>query len=321
MTNALIDSWRQYLASPVAGMHSVGDTHPLHFFVGKTEADRPRVVIRSDERPPILNLSDAVLIDRFQDQSGRWNLSFTVQDGKFDEVFLRLADDLHARSAAAANQTIALDRVRNGLEQWRRLLQVRPSGLLSMEELRGLIGELWLVLEWFGRDRPVDAAVAGWLGPLGLPQDFWYPDDGYYEAKTIGPSTSRVKITSEFQLDADDLNLLVLVVGSVAESSPGAVNLPVLYSRVETRLNDVGASADPLAERFQRLGVNLEASFYRDSWFSFLQVSSYAVDSEFPCIRASTLGTGISRVKYQIDLADIRAFQRTTTEVSVSSWS
>ena len=313
--SSLIGAWRKYLSSSAAGLHLVDSLHPLQFYIGRTDLGLPRVVIRSTAMPRMLTLSEVVLVERFQDESGKWNFSFTLQDSEFAEVFLRLADDMHARSAEAMNERVAIDRVSVVIDEWRRLLKARPSGVLSMEELRGLIGELWLILYYFSKDRSLDAAIEGWLGPLGLPQDFWYADDGYSEAKSIGPSTTRIKIASERQLDASDLDLIVLLVGNTDEQSSGAVNLPTLTVRVQAAIADSAGTDGHFQERLTRLGVDLRHALYQETWFVVSQVTHYDVRADFPAIRASSLTPGIDRVSYQIDLAAIDEFIHLSTEV------
>jgi hypothetical protein len=311
----LIATWRGYMAGSAAGLHLADARHPLQLFIGTTDQGAPRVVIRTGARPTKPNLSNVVLVERYEDKGGKWNLSFTLQDRKFDEVFLRLADDVHARSAAAPNEQAALDRVGVVFDEWRRLLKPRASGLLSMEELRGLVGELWLILNEFSRTRSIEAAIEGWLGPMGLPQDFWYDGDGFREAKAIGPSTTRVKISSEHQLDEDDLDLIVLQIANTDEQTVGAVNLPAMVGRASTALSDVGASADALQERLARLGVDVTEAFYQDTWFVVTRMTNYGVDGGFPRIMASTLPTGVTRVIYEIELVAIEEFKRSETEV------
>ena len=314
--SSLINCWREHLASTAAGLHLFDTGHPLQFFIGKTEAGRPRLVIRSSAKPPMVTLSDVVLVERFEDQSGKWNFSFTIQDQKFDEVFLRLADDMHGRSSEAPNERVGIDRVGVVIDEWRRLLKARPPGVLSMEELRGLIGELWLVIYEFGKNRSLSASIEGWLGPMGLPQDFWYAEDGYHEAKSIGPASTRIKISSESQLDADDLELLVILVGNTDEQTPSAINLPTLATRVLGALSEVAVSPDHFHERLTRLGVDLAEPFYHDTWFVVSRVTSYEVSESFPAIRASSLALGLDRVRYQIDLGTIEDFKRSTIEVT-----
>ena len=126
----LIANWRVYMAGRTAGLHLADAGHPLQLFIGTTDLGAPRVVIRTDGRPTKPTLSNVVLVERYEDKGGKWNLSFTLQDRKFDEVFLRLADDVHARSATAPNEQAALDKVGVVFDEWRRLLEasrVRPS--------------------------------------------------------------------------------------------------------------------------------------------------------------------------------------------------
>lgn len=311
----LLSTWREHLHAAAAGLHLVDSDHPLQVFVGCNDAGAPRMVLRGSSRPTKPTLSDVVLVERYEDGSGKWNLSFTLQHRKFEEVFLRLADDLHARSSPSPNEQTAWDKVGVVFDEWRRLLKPRPSGLLTMEELRGLIGELWLVQNEFAASHGIAGAIEGWLGPMGLPQDFWFEDYGYCEAKAIGPATTRVRISSEHQLDEDELVLSVIRIGNTDESGVGSVNLPVLVTRVRGLLAEEGEPADALDERLSRLGVDLAEPFYSDTWFVVSTVTNYDVNAAFPRIIASTLPTGVTRVTYQIDLADIEPFEQAGTVI------
>jgi Putative PD-(D/E)XK family member, (DUF4420) len=306
----LLETWRSHLNSGETGLHLADSDHPLQIFIGSTDSGAPRMVLRTATKPTKPTLSNVVLVERYEDNGGKWNLSFTLQDRKFDEVFLRLADDLHDRSSTLPNERTALDRVGIVLDEWRRLLKPRPSGLLTMEELRGLVGELWLVLNEFSETRSVAAAIEGWLGPMGLPQDFWYEGDGYREAKAIGPSTTRVHISSEHQLNEDELDLMILRIANTGEDTLGSFNLPTQVSRIKSALSEIGAPSDPLDERLSRLGVNLTEPFYLDTWFVMIGGTEYDVRSEFPRIIATSLPTGVSRVTYQIELVDIEPFKQ-----------
>lgn len=305
----LIDVWREYLTSSEHGLHLADAGHPLEIFVGTTEAGVARMVIRSEAKPPRPQLSDVVLVERRQDQGNKWNLVFTLQDRKFDEVLLRLADDVHARSAGALSEAAALDRVGVVIGEWRRLLTARPTKRLSMEELRGLIGELWLLLNRFTADHGLAGAVEGWLGPMGLPQDFFFAPDTYHEVKAIGPGTVRLKVSSEHQLDLEAMQLLVLRISNSDEGAVGALNLVQLVDRARSGLASSGDSTEGFEQRLSRLGVDLTDTFYEDTHFVVSRVSSYAVAPDFPALRASQIPQGLSRVRYQIELSAIEQFR------------
>lgn len=313
---SLIEGWRLQLASQSHGLHLADPMHPLEIYVGSTDAGAARFVIRSKSKATKPALSDIVLVERHVDSSHRWNLVFTLQDRKFLEVFLRLVDDCHARSAAAPNEAVALDLIGSVIDEWRRLMKPRRMGRLSMDELRGLVGEMWLMVNRFSSNRSTEATVLGWLGPLGLPQDFWYPEDGFHEAKSAGPSATRIRVTSEQQLDPPDLELLVLRVANVDDQAEGAVNLIKLVNKVRAGLTGESVNHAILDDRLASLGVDLSDPFYRDTWFLVSSVTSYAVTDGFPALRASDLPDGISRVKYQLTLSNLADFIEEVTEVA-----
>lgn len=310
-----VAKWRQQLAAQISGLHLVSAQHPLQLFTGCSDAGEARLVIRAKSKPPKPALANVVTVERFEDQAGTWNLSLSLQDKRFLEVFLRLTDDLHGRTASANSEASALRLLGDVIDEWRRLLTPRAAGLLSMEELRGLIGELALVMRRFSETRTVEAAIEGWLGPLGLPQDFWYETSGFHESKAIGPSVTAVKISSAHQLDEIGLELIVLRVSNASEQDAAATNLVDLVDRVVDGLSD-GASRAPLDDRLARLGVDLDNSFYRETHFVITQLASYEVTPEFPAIRASALPLGLRSVTYEIELAAISDYLRSTADVS-----
>ena len=315
-SRCLADTFHELILENKSGLHLVDADHPLRFYVGRSEIGQLRVVIRSELKPRLLTLSDVVHVDRFTDESGKWNLALTVQDRKFDEVFIRLADDMHSRSAQGSDERSALVVTGTVLDEWRRLLKPRPTDVLSMDELRGLVGEVWLLLNVFTKDRPVAEALEGWLGPLGLPQDFWFKKDGYFEAKAIGPSTRIVRISSESQLDVEDLNLFVLVVANANETAPAIVNLPGLVAVIEAKLEAEGVGPEPVRDRLNRLGVDLNTGFYSDTLFVVASAARYEVTRDFPAIRASELPAGVHHVSYQVDLDSVLSFRRSILEVT-----
>lgn len=301
----LVDLWRSS-AQTVDGMHLVDPEHPLELFYGRSENGLPRFVLRTSVKPVKPHLSEVVLVERYPYGEDGWVLSLTLQDLKFEEVFFKLTDDVHARTRKSATPAMALERAISVFEEWRRLMRPKTRAQLSLDELRGLVGELWLLLNHFADEMTVSAAVEGWLGPLGLPQDFHYPSAGYSEVKSIGPATVQVRISSEHQLDAQPLRLHVLTVPTVTESTPGAITLALLVSNIQNKLLASGDSSDPLEERLKRLGVDLNDSYYGEMWFLIERFATYNVGPDFPAVRASNLPNGVNRVSYQIELVTIQ---------------
>ncbi|MFG1819511.1 PD-(D/E)XK motif protein [Kribbella sp. NPDC049174] len=304
---SFLTSWRRRLADGQLGVVLVDVDHPLEVYAGVDDFGYPLVQIRSTVKPRLPELSDLVLVSR-KESRGHWVLSLTLQDPRFAEVFLRLV--AHVVSSSRDERTpaqawVVVDAV---LDEWRRLLRARPMGVLSLEELRGLVGELWLLLNRFAAQMSIDQAIVGWLGPLNAPQDFWYQKTGFHEAKSIGPTATHVSINSASQLDEMGMELLVLQVPQVSETESGSVNLVKLVDQAMAGLNAAGAPPDEFELRLRSMGVDITHSFYADTWFRTTAVETFVVTENFPALRQSDLPEGVEHVRYKIARSSIAPF-------------
>ena len=138
-------SWLKDLVYGTSGVKLVEVDHPLEIYVGADDAGRAKLQIRTDEQPKIPPLSELVVVDRMK-MNDYWLLSLTLQDPRFNEVFVRLTSHLVDRSRATKTEAAALGALSQVFDQWRRLLQPKPVGRLSPEALRGLVvssGSCW----------------------------------------------------------------------------------------------------------------------------------------------------------------------------------
>jgi hypothetical protein len=302
-----LGAWRTRLVVGQHGVVLVDASHPLEIYVGANDSGHPLLQIRSKVKPQLPELSELVLVSR-REVDGAWILSLALQDPRFSEIFLRLTSHLVTASQNEPNETEAWRTVAKVLDAWKRLLRARPPGLLSLEELRGLVGELWILLNRFTTVMTPADALAGWLGPMGAPQDFWYETSGYHETKSVGPSSPYIKISSAEQLDRPDMELLVLHVPQAVETDSGATNLVRLVDQAENTLSAAGTSAVDLHLRLKRLGVEIEMPYYTDTWFTFTTLETFTIVPDFPAIRASELPAGVERVRYSLDRRAVAPF-------------
>lgn len=303
-------AWRADLSAGATGVQLVEIKHPLEVYVGASDAGLARVQLRTLVKPNLPVLADVVLVDRTL-MSQTWVLTLTLQDARFREVFIRLASHLVTRSRVAQTEVEGLKIVDQVIDEWRRLMTPRPTSRLSLEALRGLVGELWFLLNRhaLGEDT-FQGAVEGWLGPLGEPQDFWSADAGLREVKSVGPSASFVKISSAEQLDPESMELVVLELPQVPESTGGAVTLAALVTDALGRLSSEGCSPDAVELRLKRLGVDASDPWYAEQWFRVDSIATFDVGVGFPRVRARDLAAGVARLRYQVARASLEPFKR-----------
>lgn len=304
---AFLSDWRLRLQNGQCGVVLADAHHPLEVYLGASDVGHPLVQIRSNIKPQLPELSEHVVVSRTE-TSPHWLLTLSLQDHQFTEVFLHLVAHLISASRGDVTPQAAWLTVSGVLDEWKRLLRARPMGLLSLEELRGFVGEIWLMLNRFLPILGIDAAINGWLGPLSAPQDFWYPGSGFHEAKSIGPTATSIRISSEYQLDEPTMELVVMHVPQVVETELGATNLVLLVERVRTALADAGVRQDALTLRLSQMGVDEDQPYYADMWFRVTTVEVFELNGLFPAVRQSALPSGVKRVRYSIERTAIAPF-------------
>lgn len=308
----------------MSGLTLASPEHPINPFYGCDDEGRARLVFISPTKPPLPDVSGAMQVARTRRKDGQWVLSFTLVDERITDVFVRFGTDLIMRSAGDLEVEVAFDRLSTSVEQWQRLMRGRPPRLLTLEALRGLMAELWMIKNHFAGPMSLPEAVLGWLGPLGQPQDFYFPTEGLVEVKAVGPTATTVRISSEAQLDPlnERLTLAVLETPEVPQDSAGALNLPTVVGDIRGAVARAGGDPKELDSRLSKLGVDVADPHYEDRWFVVNSVNFFDVTPDFPAIRASQLPTGVKQVKYQLERTALAPFltsshdTRRTTETA-----
>jgi hypothetical protein len=314
MPEDFIDRWRELIRTEPGRQIEVGG-HPLELFYGSDRGGRPIFFVISDIKPGLVKLSDAVIVDRgVRTLDGRWTLSLTLRDNRFADVFMRLGDDLVDTSRGGHNVANALQLLVHTVERWKALFAYGPNRHLSLAAIRGLVGELWFGFFRIAKSVPASTVVRAWTGPFGSPQDFNLPSGQSYEVKTIHPDAKAVQITSAEQLDpgSRSLELAVVTVTDVDQSTVNALSLPTLVEEIETMLSGNAADTNELRTRIRALEVDITDTYYDDFWFLVNACSNYRVDIAFPAIKRTSLNPAIDKVRYDLGLHSIADFISST---------
>ena len=301
----------------VPGSSSLANSdHPLRLFFGSDDAGRARVVIVLSAKPGLPALGELVRVERGERTDGQWTLVLTLLDARLISVFISLTSDLLEETEAAAGEAEAMRLLLGALGDWRRLLTAKGLRELSAEALRGLCGELWVANRHFTGPRPLVDVLAAWVGPLGQPQDFAFPAGGLHEVKSVGSTSTRVKISSAEQLDAGDrdLALVLLRLPNAAADAPDSFSLISLVNDVIAELGENSPGVADLRFKLSALGVDLSRETYSTTHFVVESLSEYRVDADFPAIRADALDLGVGNVRYDLLISAMRPFLMSHTK-------
>jgi hypothetical protein len=192
---------------------------------------------------------------------------------------------------------------------------------LSPEEQKGLIGELLVIERHLLPLLSCADAIGAWRGPLGSPKDFEIGHTCVEVKARRGAATPHVAISSESQLDNDDVGALFLYVVDVDKSpsnSTGCFSLTDVASRVRDAIVDLDQG---VIETFE--GLLAAAGFrWADDYTDALWIEGahriYRVADAFPRITASQMHSGVTDVRYSISLVDCQPYLVGTAELDSS---
>lgn len=290
------------------GFRRFDTTHILDFYVGIDAEGRRTLLLICPSEPAIQSDMRAVLLKSQCRDDGRWSLFLILEDVRLLELFSLFCEDLIESSRFHLNLLNSFTFVMARLVSWRQLFQLGDLGLLSEGQVRGLCGELVYLktlIDSFG----AVAAVKAWVGPNRADQDFQF-DEHAWEIKTIRPGSDVIKISSETQLDAElrSIDLVVVELGNCAEDSNGAFTLNSIVRDIRNLLMsayDASSSFDCLLFR----AGYIARSEYDGLNLVVRNVSAFSVAQGFPCITPRQLPVGVSRVSYELRVAECVKFK------------
>ncbi|MBF0185832.1 MAG: PD-(D/E)XK motif protein [Magnetococcales bacterium] len=307
---ATIDAlWDDLRTNSDAKLHRrVDDHHPLDLYAEFEPPDKPGLVLFSPSKPPEPRQMKAIAIERGQRHDAKWWLRLSLHESSLRTVFAGLCQDIisFTRSGVAAEAAPAAVLAR--VERWRDLLEGDHGGL-SVNELRGLIGELLVLQELLGRLSPIEA-VSSWNGPMGSPQDFMLPDGQRIEVKTLRPDADAIRVNGLGQLDpgTDPLELRVFRLGDTTPETKGAITAPALINALRGLVE-----CEPLA--LNELNSRLAAIHWHDHprheefAVRIAGFHRYRVADGFPRVIQVNVPVGVDDVNYLVELSAARDFE------------
>jgi hypothetical protein len=294
--------WLDLSRSASAAQRRIDAHHPHDLYADFEPPDRPGLLIVTSERPPDRRSFRAIQISTGARSDQRWFIRIQLIDPSLLPVFAELCRDVVETTRTGTPREQLSKSVFTRIDHWDALLR-KDAPFLSGTRLRGLIGELLILLTEVIPNTSTDGAIASWLGPMRLPQDFSMPSGTLVEIKTTSPGEDSVQINGLGQLDANGkpLDLYVVRLDDRFKDSGDSVSAQSLIDSIRMKLQrDSGSLA-----RFDGL---LRLSGWhpdhpdRDRRFLVLGIDKFRIDDSFPKITRSMVSPEIVSATYRISL-------------------
>lgn len=230
----------------------------------------------------------------------------TLVEAAHKDIFYRLCLDIISAAEAQNSEAAAVAVAVSRTWRWHHLLRGGHAAGLSIEEQKGLIGELLVLERHVLTTTDAPSAVEAWVGPLGAPKDFEMGAVCIEAKARRGTATPFVSISSEFQLDASGTEAFFMHVVDLATAqpdSPKSFTVTELAARVraDVELRDPSA-LEHLESMLSAAGFLWDDDYSSSCWVE-TGSSLYEIVDQFPRIDAASVPMGVSGVKYKLELA------------------
>jgi hypothetical protein len=240
-------------------------------------------------------------------------------DAASEDIFRHFMDDLimHLITATSADAATRTFLARVGL--WQRFFVAGSGNYLSEEAQCGLFAELLMLRDVILPAVGASAAVDGWKGPEGKPQDFVLPGGALEVKCTRAKAGGKIPIASEQQLDERPFPHLALAHVAVTLGGSGNPALADIIDGIRGLLAGSGRPLDVFNDRLILAGwIDAHAARYSETRFFVREVHFFDVRDGFPRIRQGDFPPGVVDITYRLDPAALMPFE--VERAAVEDW-
>lgn len=234
-----------------------------------------------------------------------------LNDLDFNDLFNDLILSLYIKIKDLSDPNQYSKELINSFYKWAEFFEDRLTSKLSSEEIKGLFGELFVLNELLEKSNSnnINNVLESWKGPFDITNDFIF-DDKNIEVKTKEESKSFVKISSEYQLEAEfDKGLELLVISVKIDMINGESINDLLKKSVmciRQNLGDLSILYHALGQK----GLTIESTIeYNNHRFTVTKTNLYDCEKEnFPKLSVSNLPEEITRINYNLRITTLNDF-------------
>ncbi len=223
------------------------------------------------------------------------------------EIFQTLCLDVVAAGEAGIDRDDALSRALQRTRRWHHLLRGGKTNGLSVEEQRGLVGELAFLREIVSAFGP-ETAIEAWTGPAGSAKDFELIGSCVEVKARRVAAKPFVAISSEDQLaDVDGCRLYLRVVNVASAVLPEGQSLHDHVRLTGQVFEEDGTAFEAWEEALYSTGYDPENDYDDRRWL-LGATTDFEVMEGFPRI-STPLASGVENVRYVIALDACEPFK------------
>ena len=226
-----------------------------------------------------------------------------LNDVDFLDLFNDLILSLYEKIKNINEAKKSSEELINSFYKWADFFEDKLNTKLSIEEIKGLFGELFVLNELLEDSNSIgiNSILESWKGPYDTTNDFVF-DTKNIEVKTKEESKYHVKISSEYQLEKEFDKGLELLIVSVKIDLINGESIHDLLNKIVKYLRINSGDASILYKALNQKGLTLESvKQYNNHKFIVVKSDLYDCNlDDFPKLSVSNIPEEITGLRYRL---------------------
>jgi hypothetical protein len=224
-------------------------------------------------------------------------------DNELKDIFSLFIQNILEEVEQSITENEAITKSLNVVSKWKKLFDKINFNGLSLEQQKGLIGELMFLNFLLIQTKTSTKALNAWTSKE---QDFQAKDFTLgsigIEIKFTTSKQPGIKVSSERQLDSENLTNLFLVLYSTEAVKDNGISLNSIVEQTRQSFR----TEEDLAVfnlKLQQCGYFDNDRDYYDNMYSIKRIFCFEIKNEFPKIVKNLLPLGIYDTAYSIEIS------------------
>lgn len=229
-------------------------------------------------------------------------------DNDLKDIFSLFIQNILEEIEKSVTESEAIKTTLNVVSKWKKLFDKINFNGLSLEQQKGLIGELLFLNTLLDDEKTIANALNSWTG---TEQDFQAKDFTLgsvgVEVKFTASKQPRIKVSNERQLDAENLSELFLILYSTEAVKDNGISLNSIVEQTRQKIS-TEEERSIFNAKLQLNGYFDEDNEHYGRMYSLKRTFVFNVSSEFPKIIKGQLPLGIYDTSYSIEISAVENF-------------
>lgn len=236
----------------------------------------------------------------------RHELNIYLLDNELKTIFSSFVQNILEDLVDIVTENEALVKTLNVISRWKKLFDKISFSGLTLEQQKGLIGELLFLNNLIDQGKQLTHILNGWTGPESGDKDFVFGAVGV-EIKMTSAKHPVIRITTERQLDTINLTELFLILYISETVKDNGFTLNSLVELTRNKMNHL-EDLRLFDQRLLQTGYLDEDYEHYGTMYSLKETIALHVQADFPRIVQPEIPTGVFDVAYCIELSAVQQF-------------